>query len=76
MPGRPASGNGPRAREVHFKETGRVGCEVIGRDALGPGGERPGPLIVEAMDTTVVVPPGWRIQADGRGFLVMERARG
>jgi N-methylhydantoinase A len=75
MRGAPASGRAPRPREAHFKETGRVHCDVIGRDALGPGHERRGPLIVEAMDTTVVVPPGWRVQADGRGFLIMERTR-
>jgi N-methylhydantoinase A len=73
--GSPAPDGAARAREVHFKETGRVSCDVVGRDALTPGRERPGPLIVEAMDTTVVVPPGWWAQADGRGFILMERAR-
>jgi N-methylhydantoinase A len=30
-----------------------------------------GPLIVEEPDTTVVVPPGWRIQRDGLGNLIL-----
>jgi N-methylhydantoinase A len=33
-----------------------------------------GPLIVEAYDTTVVVPPGWRGRADPLGNLILEPA--
>jgi len=57
------------ARDVYFKETGPVRCEVIPREALAPGARHAGPLIIEAMDTTVVVPPGWRAGADQRGFI-------
>jgi N-methylhydantoinase A len=57
------------AREVYFKETGPVRCDVISREALAPGARRAGPLIIDAMDTTVVVPPGWRAGADERGFI-------
>jgi N-methylhydantoinase A len=71
-PGPPARGV-PATREVHFKETGRVTCDVIGREALVPGRTRRGPFIVEAPDTTVVVPPGWQVRADALGFIVMER---
>jgi N-methylhydantoinase A/oxoprolinase/acetone carboxylase beta subunit len=42
------------------------------RDGLPPGFERPGPLIIEAMDTTIVVPPGWRCRADARRSLTLE----
>ncbi len=35
--------------------------------------EQPGPLIVEEPDTTVVVPPGWRIQRDAHGKLSLRR---
>ena len=51
---------------------GPVRCAVLPRDGLEPGFERPGPLIIEAMDTTVVVPPGWRCRADARGFILLE----
>ncbi len=59
-------------RAAHFKETGLVRCPVLAREGLAPGFERPGPLIIEAMDTTIVVPPGWRGRADARGFIVLE----
>jgi N-methylhydantoinase A len=61
-----------REREAYFRETGSVRCEVLSRDGLPPGFERPGPLIIEAMDTTIVVPPGWRGRADARGFITLE----
>jgi len=68
----PASAAARRSRDAHFKETGLVRCDVLARDALGPGREGRGPVIVEATDTTVLVPPGWRWRADARGFLILE----
>jgi N-methylhydantoinase A len=59
-------------RQAYFKETGLVRCDVLPRAELAPGFERPGPLIIEAMDTTIVVPPGWRCRADDRGFILLE----
>jgi N-methylhydantoinase A len=69
-----AKGSAPAAsREAYFKETGPVRCDVIPREALGPGARRAGPLIIEAMDATVVVPPGWHVSADARGFISLEQ---
>ncbi len=60
------------SRQVWFEDAGRIDCAIYDRRAL-PGGERvPGPAIIEAADTTVVVPPGWRLTCDPRGFLIME----
>jgi len=64
---------GPVAREAYFKETGVVRCEVVARDALTPGTSRPGPLIVESPDTTVVVPPEWRLGVEAGGLIALER---
>ncbi len=61
---------GPRV--AYFKETGLVQCDVYPREALEPDVTRDGPAIIDAMDTTVVVPPGWRFRADRRGFIAME----
>jgi N-methylhydantoinase A len=61
------------ARAAYFKETGTVRCEVLAREAVKPGVTRPGPLIVESADTTVVVPPGWRLIAEAGGLLALER---
>ena len=64
-------------RDVWFGEPMR--CPVIGRHDLAtgpPGAEmvvRAGPFIVEEMDCTVVVPPGWSAGLDERGVIVMLR---
>ncbi|HSE92080.1 MAG TPA: hydantoinase/oxoprolinase family protein [Methylomirabilota bacterium] len=63
----------PTARDVHFRETGRVRCDVMDRAGLAPGRKTRGPTIIESMDTTVVVPPGWDVRADARGFILLER---
>jgi N-methylhydantoinase A len=71
-----AAGSSSRAkstsRPVHFRETGLVPCDVVERESLGPGSERPGPVIVESPDSTVVVPPDWRFRVDDRGFILLE----
>ena len=71
-----ASGNDVvTEREVWFGEP--VRCPVIARHGLATGppgvemGVRAGPFIVEEMDCTVVVPPGWSACLDERGFIVM-----
>ena len=55
--------------EVGTEIDTRVGAKVD----TGIGTARPGPLIVEEMDCTVVVPPGWSATLDERGFIVMTR---
>jgi N-methylhydantoinase A len=64
------------AREAFFEETGLVRCEVLAREGLKPGAARAGPLIVEAADTTVVVPPAWRLTVEAGGVLALERTHG
>jgi N-methylhydantoinase A len=64
----------PAARQTYFRETGTVLCDVLARETVKPGLTRPGPLIVESTDTTVVVPPGWRLTAEAGGLLALERS--
>jgi N-methylhydantoinase A len=61
------------ARHAYFRETGLARCVVVPRATLPAGAGGTGPLIIEAMDTTVVVPPGWRWRVDEAGFIVLGR---
>ena len=47
---------------------------LYARDRLRPGNAIAGPAIVEQMDSTTVVPPGWTARADGFANLVLESA--
>lgn len=72
----PGTAPPPTARDVWFRATGFVATPVLHRAALRPGDVVEGPVVIEQMDTTTVVPPGWRARADGLGNLVLDRRAG
>jgi len=73
------SGTGERAeraqaakRLVYFDEVASfIDCPIRRRDELSAGDHFAGPLIVEQMDATTVVPPGQYLQVDQVGNLVI-----
>ncbi|MEJ0019545.1 MAG: hydantoinase/oxoprolinase family protein [Acetobacteraceae bacterium] len=65
-----------RQREVWFPEVGFVPTPVHWRDGLVPGTSLAGPLVVEALDSTTVVPPGWEVRIDEHGYMHLTRRRG
>jgi N-methylhydantoinase A/oxoprolinase/acetone carboxylase beta subunit len=73
-PPEPALGSGERAevgrREVVFGGE-RVSATVVERSRLAPGDAVEGPAIVVQTDTTLVVPPGYRAEADAAGNLIV-----
>ena len=53
-------------RDVFFEgEKEYIPCQVYKRDDFQPGCTLKGPAVIEQMDTTTVVPPGWTIFTDG-----------
>jgi N-methylhydantoinase A len=64
-----------RQRDVWFPGTGFAPADVHWRDGLVPGTVVAGPAVVEALDSTTVVPPGWSGVVDGQGYLVLTRVR-
>jgi N-methylhydantoinase A len=74
LPGVPDPGEGESAtRDVYFPEGGFVPATIVRRDALAPGAMLAGPAIVEFMDSTVVVPPGWTLGTREDGILEVTR---
>lgn len=63
----------PQRRDVFFPDAGFVSAEIVRREALVPGAALIGPGIVEFVDSTVVVPPGWRLSIRNDGILGIER---
>lgn len=66
---------GSRTADVHFAGGFRP-TPVVARGELAGGEARHGPMIVESMDTTIVVPPGWSVETDAVGILELRRAGG
>jgi signal transduction histidine kinase len=69
-----AEGEGAARRDVFFPESGFVATDIVRRQRLASNETRDGPLIVESMDSTVVVPPGWTLTAVPSGVLDLTRA--
>jgi N-methylhydantoinase A len=49
-------------------------ASLYARTDLGPGSVLVGPAIVEQLDTTTVVPPGWQAGTEAAGSLLLTRA--
>ena len=61
-------------REVYFAEAGGyVDCPIYDRYALPAGAKFRGPAVVEEFDSTTVVHPGFRLEVDDTGNLIIER---
>jgi N-methylhydantoinase A len=69
-------GSGKARRQVWFEGTGRVETGVHERDRMAPGDSLAGPVIIESLDSTIVVPPDWTARMDDRGFILMTSAKG
>ena len=63
-----------RQREVWFAVTGFTAVPVLWRDGLASDTGFEGPAIIEAMDSTIVVPPRWQARIDALGYVRMMRS--
>ena len=61
-------------RHSFFPATGFADCPVFDREALRVGDAMRGPAIIEQMDTTTVLPPGFSCTVDAQGNLLLEAA--
>jgi N-methylhydantoinase A len=61
-------------RDVWFGGACHADTPIHWRDGLISGAIIPGPAVIEAMDSTAVVPPGWTARVDERGYLRITRA--
>ena len=59
-------------RQVYFDESdGFVPCNIYRRDQLAPGASISGPAILEGMDSTVLINPGWAALVDDYGNCII-----
>ena len=64
-----------RSREVWFADTGFTPTPVHWRDGLPAGTRLAGPVIIEAMDSTTVIPPGWHANINDLGYIFLSHER-
>jgi N-methylhydantoinase A len=78
LDGRPAgapeaAGDERQSRQVWFPEHGFVAAPIHRREALAAGTVVGGPLVVEEMDSTIVVPPEWQLTVADADILELVR---
>ena len=61
-------------RPAWFASTGRIQTPVHDRAKLAVGQVLHGPAIVESLDSTLVLQPGWQAKVDDAGFLRLTRS--
>ena len=66
-----ASRTTPVERAVRFLD-GRHPTPILGRESIAPGATLEGPAIIEQLDTTTALPPGFRAVADEAGNLIVD----
>lgn len=75
-PLRPGSGEpnreGDGTRDAVFRGHGELRAEIRTGAGLTPGDEITGPVLVVEPTTTLVVPPGWRLEVTDAGDYLME----
>ncbi|MEM7742579.1 MAG: hydantoinase/oxoprolinase family protein [Pseudomonadota bacterium] len=65
----------PKTREVWFRGQGAATATVHRRETLPAGFTTTGPAIIESLESTTLVRPGWTARVDADGFLHLEHAR-
>ncbi len=60
-------------RPVWFRAAGAVEATVYDRSRLPAGWQAPGPLVIESLESTILVPPGWQAKMNADGFVLLTR---
>jgi N-methylhydantoinase A len=70
-----ASGADPRKgrRRLWFRATGSVDAAIYDRRHMPAGLALAGPAVIESLESTILVPPGWGAAVNGDGFVLMKR---
>jgi N-methylhydantoinase A len=60
-------------RQLWFRETGVVGAAIYDRRRMPAGLELTGPIMIESLESTILVPPRWRARMNDDGFVLLQR---
>jgi N-methylhydantoinase A len=72
-PAAPGSNAVKSRRALWFRSTGEVDAEVFDRARMPAGLAAQGPAVIESLESTILIPPGWRARMDEDGFIVMTK---
>jgi N-methylhydantoinase A len=61
-------------REMWFRQTGAVEAPVYDRKCMHANMKAAGPIVIESLDSTILVPPGWQAKMNEDGFVMLTRS--
>jgi N-methylhydantoinase A len=62
-------------RELWFRETGAVDAKIYDRRLMPSALVVEGPVVIESLESTILVPPGWKAEMNDDGFVILTRRR-
>jgi N-methylhydantoinase A len=62
-------------RELWLRDGGAVTAKVYDRARMPAGLAAPGPAVIESLESTIFVPPGWLAKMTDDGFVVLARKK-
>ena len=74
-PARPGADAVKSRRRLWFRETGAADATIYDRRRMSAGLEVAAPAVIESLESTILVPPGWRARMNEDGFVVLERVQ-
>jgi len=60
-------------RRMWFRETGSADATVFDRARMAAGQRVAGPAVIESLESTILVPPGWEAKMNDDGFVLLTR---
>ena len=73
QPAEAASEASKGEREVWFRATGPVRARILAREKMPSGLTVAGPAVIESLESTILVPPGWQAAMNDDGFVIMQQ---
>jgi N-methylhydantoinase A len=58
-------------RQVWFRATGATDAVIYERRRMPAGFTAPSPAVIESLESTILVPPGWQAKMDADGFVLL-----
>ena len=63
-------------RQVWFRASGAAEATIYDRARMPAGLTAVGPAVIESLESTILVPPGWQARMTEEGFVLLSRAPG
>ena len=60
-------------RQLWFREAGAVDATIYDRRRMPPELKVVGPVVIESLESTILVPPGWQARMNEDGFVLLTR---